>query len=54
VVGTRNEHPACCRFDGNVVRAAVTFDVEFFDLELLRVPDNGHGNARCEQNRKYG
>ena len=52
VVGTGNEHAACGGFDGDVVRAALAFDVELFNLERLRVPDAGRGKDGCEENGK--
>src|ERR1022692_878845 len=52
VAGTGNEHAARGGFDGDVVRAALAFDVEFFNLERLRVPDAGRGKDGCEENRK--
>ena len=42
---TRHEHAPGRGFDGNVVRAALAFNVEFFNLERLRVPNSGR--AAC-------
>jgi hypothetical protein len=39
------EPAACGRFDGDVVRATLPFDIELFNLERLRVPDARRGNA---------
>jgi hypothetical protein len=47
------EHAACGRFDGDVVRATVAFDIELFNLERLRVPDARRGNACCEEDRGH-
>ena len=53
VGGTRNEHVARGGFDGDVVRAAVPFDIELFNLERLRVPDAGRGKkAGCREKGK--
>jgi hypothetical protein len=43
VGGTGNEHAAGGGFDGDVVRAALAFDIELFNLERLRMPDAGRG-----------
>ena len=52
VVGTRNEHAARAGFGGDVVRAAIAFDIELFNLERLRVPDAGRGKSCCQENGK--
>src|ERR1700730_1891171 len=52
VGGTRNEHVTRGGFDGDVVRAAIPFDIEFFNLERLRVPDAGYGKAGCREKGK--
>src|SRR5262249_34268046 len=46
VSSARNEHTAGGGFDGDVVRAAVAFDVELFYFELLRMPA-GREDADC-------
>jgi hypothetical protein len=50
---TGNEHAPRGRFDSNIIRAAIAFDVEFLNLKSLRVPDAGRGKYRCEKNSKY-
>ena len=54
VAGTRNKHPPCGGFDGDIIRASVALDVELFNLERLCEPDVGHGKADCKDNRKRG
>ena len=54
VGGARHEHAARGGFDGDVVRAAVAFDIELFNLERLRVPDAGRGKADGEEEGKCG
>jgi len=55
VVGTRNEDAARGCFDGNVVGAAVAFDIELFNLERLCVPDawraedDGGNEGDCDE-----
>jgi len=49
VVGTRHEHAARGGFDGDVVGAAVAFDVEFVNLERLRAPETGCGKGGGEE-----
>src|SRR5262249_53555541 len=44
VVGSRDENTTRRGFYGDVVRASFAFDIEFFNLELLRVPDHGRDN----------
>jgi hypothetical protein len=39
---------------GDVVRAAIAFDVELFNLERLRAPDQGGGKAAGEENHRCG
>ena len=50
--GPRHEHAARSRFDGYIVRAAVAFDIELFNLERLCVPDAGRGQAGCGEHDK--
>ena len=54
VGGARHEHAARGGFDGDVVGAAVAFDVELLDLERLRVPDAGRGEAGCAEQSQHG
>ena len=52
VRGPRNEYPAGGRFDGDVVRAAIAFDIELLDLKSLRVPCKGRRKADPKDNDK--
>ena len=54
VVGTRHEHAARGGFDGDIVGAAIAFDVELFDLERLCRRDAGRGKAGCREQDKCG
>src|ERR1700694_3382399 len=45
VVGARNEHATGGGFDGDIIGASVPFNIEFFNLERLRVPEIGRGKA---------
>src|SRR5579872_3554351 len=53
VTGTRNEH-APRGFDSDIVGASIPLDIKLFNLECLRVPDVGRGNAACQENRECG
>ena len=54
VGASRNEHAPRGGFDGDIVRASVTLDIELLSLERLRAPDGGRGKAAREKNRKCG
>ena len=43
--GARDEHASCCRFNGDIIRAAVTFDIKLRGRKCLRVRGSGGGKA---------
>ena len=48
------EYLAGGAFDGDIVRATVSLNIELFNLERLRVPGVGRGQHDCEKNRRCG